>query len=220
MKFYIYVAGIMFLFAMGIVMLINANVGLPPWDMFHIALSERTGLTIGMSAILTSLICLLIANLFKVKPGIITLMDAILIGLFVDLIMFIGFIPEQTTMLYGLIQLMGGLIVVSFCIANIYYINMSFGPRDGIVIALSKKLNLGRGVSKFIIELVVFILAFFMGGPFGVGTVIVAVSVGAFIGLWLKLISLACDNTWGRFLICRVLNSPLDSQSTQCSSRE
>lgn len=188
MKLYAYLTFIIFLVALGVVMLIHANVGLPPWDMFHIALSERTTLTIGMSAILTGLVCILIAYLLGVKPGFITLMDAVLIGLFIDLIIFLDFIPEQSTMFYGLVQLIVGLLLVSFGIASIYHVNMSFGPRDSLVIAVSRQLSLSQGISKLITEVLVFIIAFLLGGPFGVGTIVVALLVGVFIDVWAGII--------------------------------
>ncbi len=184
MRFYGCITGVIFLFALGIVMMIKANIGVPPWDMLHIALSEITGLTI-----LVSLVCLLAGYVSSVKPGVITLFDAILKGLFIDLIMFSGFIPEQTTMMEGVFQFVVGLAIVSFAIAIVFQINLSFGVRDSITIAVANKFAIDRGIAKFIVEFAVFVLAFMLGGPLGIGTVIVVVLVGVFINLWLKLLA-------------------------------
>jgi len=71
-----------------------------------------------------------------------------------------------------------GLIIISF--ATFLYISSAFGtgPRDSLMVALSRKTGLPVGACRGFIEVSVTVIGYFLGGLVGVGTVISALAVG------------------------------------------
>ena len=79
--------------AFGTVMAIQSNLGLSPWDVFHQGLSNITGLTIGQASIIVGLIVVTTTLLLKLEIGLGTIANMIIIGFFIDLIIYIHIIP-------------------------------------------------------------------------------------------------------------------------------
>jgi hypothetical protein len=70
------------LYALGIVLTIQANIGYGPWEVFHVGLSAATGLSIGGASIIVGLIIVVITVLMGERIGIGTLLNMLLIGFF------------------------------------------------------------------------------------------------------------------------------------------
>ena len=68
------------------VFMLNSNLGLSPWDVFHQGISNVTGITIGEASILTSVLVVLIGIMLKQKIGIGTLLNILFVGKFIDII--------------------------------------------------------------------------------------------------------------------------------------
>ena len=67
------------LFGIGEGLLITANIGVSPWFVLHQGLSFKTGYTIGLTTFIVSVIILILWIPLKEKPGIGTILNAILI---------------------------------------------------------------------------------------------------------------------------------------------
>ena len=169
-------------FAFGIVMTIKANIGYAPWDVFHVGLAITTGLSIGTMSILVGLMLAIIVLILGEKLGLGTVLNIILIGIFIDI--FIPLIPTAGNPIIGTIMLITGLFIIS--LGSYFYIKSAFGvgPRDNLMVVLTRKTRLPVGLCRFIIELLTTVLGWFLGGPVGVGTVI---SVFA-IGFWIQIV--------------------------------
>jgi uncharacterized membrane protein YczE len=177
----------LFLYAFGIVLTINAQIGYAPWDVFHVGLSERMGFTIGIASIITGLAIGILSALMGEKLGLGTLLNMILIGTFFDLIMAVDILPITQNMFSGLLMLIAGLFVIS--LATYFYIGSGFGagPRDSLMVSLTRKTGLPVGVCRALIELLIVGVGWRLGGMVGIGTIISAFMIGMLIQLTFKI---------------------------------
>ncbi len=177
----------LFLFAVGIVMTINANVGLSPWDVFHQGLSKMLNITLGQAGIAVGFIIILINFFFKEKIGWGTVGNMLFIGLYIDFLMFNHLVPTFESVIPSTIMMFLGLFVVG-C-ASYCYISSGFGsgPRDGLMVVLTKRTNKSVRFVRNTIEISVAVAGWLLGGFVGVGTVVMAVTTGYFVQFAFKL---------------------------------
>ena len=57
------------------------------------------------------------------------------------------------------------------------------GPRDALMVALARKFGRSAGACRAVVDVLVTVIGFFLGGPVGVGTIISAVGLGPLINL-------------------------------------
>ena len=164
----------LFVFATGLVMCIQANIGLAPWEVFHQGLVLKTGITYGTAITITGILLVILGALvFREKIGIGTILNAVLVGVFTDVIMGVDIIIELNNFWLGVVMLLVGQFLLS--VGTYFYISTGFGagPRDTIMIALKKRLpKVPVGLIRGAVEGVVLIIGYFLGGKVGVGTVI------------------------------------------------
>lgn len=177
----------LFLFAVGIVMILNADLGMGPWGVLQVGLTKNTALTFGQVSQIIGLVVLVIGWALGFPPGFATLMNMYFIGLFIDLLMAGNIIPRSGSMLGQLALLLGGIGVLGG--ASFLYLNpkLGAGPRDGLMMGLVQKLNRPVSHVRAGIELTVLIIGYFLGGPIGLGTIISALTVGYAIQIAFKI---------------------------------
>lgn len=190
----------LFVYAVGIVMTINANLGLGPWDVFHQGLAGTLGITMGQASIGMGLIVIVVAYFMGEKLGWGSLGNMLFIGLFMDLLMFNNLIPIFEGFLPSLIMLVLGMFVIG--VASYLYMNVGLGsgPRDSLMVALTKKTNKSVQFTRNFIEITVSIIGYFLGGSVGIGTVIVALTIGYFVQLAFKLFKFDVSKVTHRFI--------------------
>lgn len=172
-----YLVGMMVM-SLGITMTIKGQVfGTSPWDVLHIGLYQTLGLTIGTWSILTGLMIILGTSvILKTWPKIGTWINMLAIGSFIDL--FNWLLPSTDIFVFQLIYFALGLFVLGFGAGMYISPNVGAGPRDSMMILLVEKLGLSIKLARAIIELVVVFVGWALGGPVGVGTVILALLSG------------------------------------------
>src|SRR6476646_5818699 len=94
----------------GLAMFIRAGLGLDPWDVFHQGLATRTGLSIGTVVVIISFLVLLLWIPLRQWPGVGTLANAVLVGVFADV--GLALIP-QFSHLGGQIGMLAGAILLN-----------------------------------------------------------------------------------------------------------
>ena len=173
--------------ALGTVMALQSNLGLSPWDVFHQGLSNITGLTIGQASITVGIIIVTITALLKLEIGFGTIANMIIIGFFIDLIIYTGIIPLSTALFSRVLMLIGSLVMMS--IGSYLYISCGIGcgPRDGLMVVLVKITGKSVGVVRFFIEMTVLVIGFLLGGKVGIGTLITVMTVGYCVQLVFKI---------------------------------
>jgi uncharacterized protein len=169
--------------AFGITLTIKGkDLGIGPWDVFHYGLFLKFGLTIGTWSIIAGLIILLITGLVtRSFPKIGAFLNMVLIGLFIDFFNFI--IPDTTSLVLQSILFAAGTIIVGYGIGLYVSADFGAGPRDGLMLLIVEKTGWKIQWVRNGIEVVVFLLGWLLGGPVGLGTVIIAFFLGSVVGI-------------------------------------
>ena len=166
----------LFIYGLAVSMVVNAKVGIPPWDVFAQGISIQLHTSYGIGSIIVSTIVLLFWIPLKVKPGIGSIMNAILIGLWADF--WTQYLPHLTEYWQGLVMLLLGTATVAFATGLYITSNLGSGPRDGLILGLTKRLGWKVWQVRTVIEVIVLAIGWLMGGQVGLGTLIFALSIG------------------------------------------
>jgi len=190
----------LFLYAVGIVLTINANLGLAPWDVFHQGMTHLIGITMGQASIAVGIILVVLNSVLGEKLGWGTLFNMLFIGLFMDLIMLNHLIPICKGVIPGAIMMVLGMMVIG--IASFFYIGagLGSGPRDGLMIALTKKTSKSVRFVRNSIELSALTVGYILGGYAGVGTLIMALTLGCIIQFAFKVLKFDVSGINHRFI--------------------
>lgn len=178
----------LFIVGNGIVLTIQANIGVNPWDVLHIGIANRTGLTIGTVIQVVGLLLVVVSYFFKVKIYVGTVLNMIFLGLFVDLVIAWGYVPNPELIWQRIILYVSGVIVFGFGVAVYISANLGAGPRDSLMLALTQVSRFRVGTIRTFIEITAATVGFFLGGPLGIGTVIFALTVGFFMEIGFTII--------------------------------
>lgn len=167
------------MYGISLAMFIRAGLGLDPWDVFHQGVSEKTGFSIGVVVIAVSFLVLLLWIPLRQMPGVGTLANAVLVGVFADLGLWL--IPEFPH-LGGQIAMLAGAVILNG-IASACYIGARLGPgaRDGLMTGLVRRTGWSVRLVRTGIEVVVLAVGFLLGGSVGVGTVVYALAIGPIV---------------------------------------
>ena len=172
--------------ALGITLLLKANLGMNPWGTFTSGLVNITGLSFGQLTQLIGLFIIIATLPIKSIPGIGTLLNMYFIGIFIDLFSNLSWLATPDHFLLQLTMCFMGLFILSFGIYVYLSCGLGAGPRDGLMIALIKITNSSATFVKPMIEITVTIVGILLGGPLGIGTVIVALSGGRILDYFFK----------------------------------
>lgn len=164
------------LYGFSTAMLVNSDLGLDPWDVFHQGLAERTGLTIGVATIVTSAFVMLLWIQLRQRPGLGTISNAIAIGLVVDAAL--AFLPEPDHLLPRSAFLISAIVFNGIATGMYIGAGMGPGPRDGLMTGWSARSGHSIRSVRTLIEVAVLIVGWFLGGTVGVGTAAYALSIG------------------------------------------
>tara|TARA_B100000029_G_scaffold189168_1_gene186911 strand:+ start:625 stop:1290 length:666 start_codon:yes stop_codon:yes gene_type:complete len=171
------------LFGLGETLLVTANIGVSPWFVLHQGLSFKTGYSIGITTFVVSIIVLLLWFPLKQKPGIATILNAIMISVVIDLSL--PFLPQPEDFLLQLFQVIFGILIIGIGSGFYLVANLGPGPRDGLMTGINKQTNLSFSLIRTVLELSAVGLGFYLGGIVGVGTILYAVGIGFSVSLGL-----------------------------------
>ena len=168
------------LYGLAIVVMLNAKIGLSPWDVFHQGISLKTGITMGQASITVGLVIVILDAILGEGVGWGTVLNMIFIGVFLDIIKAMNIVPVADNLFMGIIMM---------SIATVLYLGagLGSGPRDGLMLALNKKTSKPVGVLRTCIELTALVCGWFLGGNVGIGTVISAFGLGYAIQIGFKI---------------------------------
>lgn len=172
------------LFGVGIALIVDADLGLGPWDVFHQGLSEITGLSMGLVIVIVGVLLMLFWIPLRQRPGLGTVLNALEIGVVVDLAAPLLGVQTEPVVRLGLLG--AGLVLIAAGSGLYIGAGLGAGPRDGLMMGLAE-----RGVSvrsaRTGIELVVLAAGIALGGAVGVGTIAFAFGIGPMVQVFLPL---------------------------------
>ena len=174
------------LFGLGEGLLIVSFTGASPWSVLAQGISLNVNLSIGTITLLLSIVVLLLWIPLRQKPGMGTILNALIIAIMIDLC--IKYVPTPSNYIYQLILAVISVIMVGIG-GGIYLIsNLGAGPRDGLMRGLQKITNFPIAVVRATLEISVVSIGWYLGGTVGVGTLLFAVGIGPCVALGLFLV--------------------------------
>lgn len=175
-----YLSGLIIV-ALGISMTIKGyRLGIGPWDVFHVGLYKKFGLTIGTWSIITGLLIVgATAIIFKELPKIGTWLNMILLGVFIDIFNWI--LPDPEAIFAQTVLFVLGIVIMGYGIGVYMSPSIGAGPRDSVMLVFVEKFGFSIKRVRTSIEVIVAICGWLLGGPVGVGTVIIALLIGQFV---------------------------------------
>ena len=172
-------------FGAGDAVLIAAGIGNTPWTVLAEGIAINLGWTIGKATFLVSVLVLLFWIPLREKPGIGTILNAILIAATIELLLPILPTPELLAM--QLAQVVSGVVLIGIGSGLYLTANLGPGPRDGTMTGLTKVTGISIGKVRGGIELSVLLIGWAMGGTFWIGTIIFVILIGPCVAICLNL---------------------------------
>ena len=180
------------LFGLGEGLLIVSYAGASPWSVLAQGISLNVNFSTGIITIFVSIGVLLLWLPLKQKPGIGTILNAIIIGLMIDVC--INFVPTPENYINQVFLAIAAILTVGLG-GGIYLVaNLGAGPRDGLMVGLQKKTNLPIALVRGAIEITVMSVGWYLGGIVGVGTLLFAFGIGPAVALGLYLVGKIFSN--------------------------
>jgi hypothetical protein len=175
--------------SIGIVFTIKADLGVSPWNVFHIGLTNYFNITVGWASQITGFVIIILSFLMaRIKPTLGTVINIVVIGLIIDIVMLL--LPNPSNLISRYIYLFLGLMVFGFGVGVYISAQCGTGPRDSLMVALDKKLNVDISWIRTSIEVFILIIGYLLGGPVGIGTILSAFIIGPVVGFYLRLMNL------------------------------
>lgn len=178
----------LFLYGIGISFIVRGTIGAAPWDVLTQGIARHVPLTFGVITILVSVVVLLLWIPIRQKPGVGTVLNALLVGPSAD----VGFllIPETDVLWVRIAFFVIGLLVLSA--ATGLYIGAAFGPgpRDGLMTGLHRRTGWPIWVVRTGLEVTVVAIGWALGGNVGIGTVAFALLVGPLCQYFMRLFAI------------------------------
>jgi uncharacterized membrane protein YczE len=171
------------LYGVSMAMMIRAQLGLDPWDVFHQGVANRLGWSFGTVTIVVGAVVLLAWIPLRQLPGIGTVSNVVVIGLAVDAALAILHRPDA---LWARIALMVASIVLNGLAGGCYIgAGLGPGPRDGLMTGLVRRTGGSVRLVRTGIEAVVLATGWLLGGSIGIGTVLYALAIGPLVHFFL-----------------------------------
>lgn len=166
-------------------LLVEAGLGLEPWNVLHQGLAELTGLTIGVVSIFVGAAVLLLWIPLRQRPGLGTVSNVFVVGIAMDGTL--AAVPEAHTLAVQIPLLLAGILLNG--VATGLYIAARFGPgpRDGLMTGLHQRTGRSIRLMRTAVEIAVVATGFALGGTIGIGTLLYAVSIGPLAQLFLRV---------------------------------
>lgn len=172
------------LFGVGIGLMLQSGLGVPPWDVLHQGLAIHLGLTVGIWSIIVSFVVLLLWLPLRERFGIGTILNAVIIGLMIDVTAAV--VPQADQMVAAGVMLGAGIFLMGLASGLYIGANLGPGPRDGLMTSIARRGPSIR-LTRSILELVVLISGWLLGGTVGIGTLVFVFLIGPLVQFFLPL---------------------------------
>jgi uncharacterized membrane protein YczE len=165
-------------FGLGISMFVTARLGLAPWDVFHQGVSRHIGISLGWVIEIVGFALLLLWIPLRQRPGVGTILNAVVIGQVVNLIG--DHLPSTDRLVPRLAYVIGAVVVIAVGSGLYIGAGLGTGPRDGIMVGLAAR-GFSVRVTRTVLEAVVMAVGIALGGHIGIGTLAFIVGIGPLV---------------------------------------
>ena len=172
-------------YGLSMALMVEAGIGLDPWDVFHQGLSKQTGMTIGVASAVVGVAVLLAWIPLRNRPGIGTVANVIVIAVTVDASLAV--LPTPSALPIRIAMMVGA--VVLNALSTVLYIGAGLGPgpRDGLMTGLVARTGLSVRLVRTSIEVSVLAVGWLLDGTVGIGTLVYAFGIGPLVQMFLHL---------------------------------
>lgn len=164
--------------SLGIVLMLQANVGLEPWSVLQQGITLVLPVSYGLATVIAGAAAIGLAVLLGESFGVGTIVNIIGCGVCIDVMLALDWVPQLHSLPGGIAMLLAGLELLA----------LGAGPRDALMVALARKTGRSAGVCRICADILVTVSGFLLGGQFGIGTVISALGLGSLINLNFSLL--------------------------------
>ncbi|MCA1022334.1 membrane protein [Halobacillus litoralis] len=178
-KGFFYLAGLIVI-AMGVTLTIKSNLGAGAWDAVNVGLTEQIGLTIGTWVmVIGGFLIVTNAWIAKEKPDLPAVITILVLGKFIDFwmlqvfdhLVFQAFFMKLMTLILGI-------VIIAIGVSLYLQPKFSLNPVDGFMVALQKRFGFSITKAKTLTESFALVLALVLGGPIGIGTIVILLGIG------------------------------------------
>ena len=174
------------LFGLGEALLIASGAGVSPWTVLAQGVSSKTNWSIGFSTMIVSFSVLFMWIPLRQKPGIGTILNALIIAFMIDFSLHL--LPSPQLLVWQLVQVSIGILIIGIGSGIYLTANLGAGPRDGLMTGLQIKTNFPIANIRIALEITVVSIGWYLGGVVGIGTVMFAFGVGPFVAIGILLV--------------------------------
>ncbi len=175
------------LYGVTLALMVRANLGLDPWDVFHQGVSRHLEWSLGTVVNVTGALVLLLWFPLRQRPGLGTVSNVFVIGFAVDATLVV--LPPVTALPLRFALLAGGVFLNAVATAAYIGARLGPGPRDGLMTGLVARTGRSTRVVRTGIEVGVLAGGWLLGGSVGIGTVAYALLIGPLVGPLLPLLT-------------------------------
>nr|WP_157451662.1 membrane protein [Deinococcus aquatilis] len=179
----------LFLYGLSLRLMLDARVGVAPWEVLHVGITRHLPLSVGVVSILTGVVIVAFTALKlreKIGPG--TLLNVLLIGTFLDVLA--PLIPNPENLGLRWIQFVLGVALLGLATGTYVAAGLGAGPRDGLTLGLRRVYGWPVSRTRTGVEIAVLGTGLLLGGPVGWGTLVFALAIGPAMSAGLGLFGL------------------------------
>ena len=177
----------LFAYGFAIGMMVQAGIGVAPWDVLSQGIALHTGIPFGWVTNIIGGLVLLLWIPIRQKPGLGTLLNVLLVGSSAQV--GLTLVPAQHDWWSQALLFAGGLALLA--VATGLYIGANFGPgpRDGLMTGIHHRFGWRTWIVRTVIEATVLAIGWLLGGNVGIGTVVFALAVGPMVTVTMPLLA-------------------------------
>ena len=179
----------LFLFAFAIVLILESELGLSPWDVLHQGIANHTPFSFGAANFAVGLVVITLAWTLGAKIGIATIANVVIVSLTIEGLTAIPAVERLSDQALGVRIVLLAVAMVLFGLGSALYLGawLGAGPRDSLMVVLASRTHRRLGLVRAGIELAALAVGFALGGTVGVGTIVFALGIGPALegGFWL-----------------------------------
>jgi uncharacterized membrane protein YczE len=168
-------------FGAGIALMVEAGLGLGPWEALNQGIARQLGLEIGTVSILLGIPILALWWPLGERPGIGTVCNVVLIGTSTNVALAVLPTPPEAALAVRLATMLGGVVVIAIGSGLYLSTDLGPGPRDGLMTGIHHRFGWSIRRARTAVELSVLLLGWLLGGTVGLGTIVFALGIGPLV---------------------------------------
>ncbi len=180
----------LFVLGASIALYVRANVGADPFTVLALGISNRTGATVGVATQLVG--AGLLVLLFAVDRrhiGIGTLLNAVLVGGFADIVL--RFAPQPVGFVFIVAMTAAAVLLMGVGVGLYVSGGLGEGALEGVMLVLSDRLRIPVRLSRICMDVAAVLVGVALGAPIGIGTVLGAALTGPIAEATMRIVKTA-----------------------------